>query len=480
MVGSRLSKYANPLHIRALLVRRLQNPTKLCLLYSLVLLLSACGMPIKPDLNRLYSQSLSVKQPPIVLIHGVMGGRLYNNRTRNEAWPGSLIKIISSDYQNLAMQIDPNTLRPIPDELVAFDVTRDVLGVDYYGEIITTLTESGRYRLTQLGQPQKKENRNLYIFYYDWRQDNVVSAGKLKDFIEQIRTDYAEPTLKVDIVAHSMGGLLTRYFLRYGDIDVLDSNDFPVNLQGTNMVRRSILLGTPNLGSITSLHAFIKGVSVGMKTISPETLATFPSLYQLFPHALNEWIVTIDGNPLQRDLFDINIWRRFQWSIFDPKSRQRILNNYRSIEQGQKQLILIERYFAKHLERARRFVWSLTVPLPNDSYKLIIFGGNCHLTPARLLVEEVNGESKVRLYPKSILNPLPSINYDQLMLEPGDGTVTKASLLARETLDPSVPRHKFSHIPIDYSLFLCERHERLPGNYSFQDNLLHALLNLDQ
>jgi hypothetical protein len=188
----------------------------------------------------------------------------------------------------------------------------------------------------------------------------------------------------------------------------------------------------------------------------------------------------MDGHPLQRDLFDIDIWRRFQWSIFNPDIRQRILKNNPTVQLGEEQLTLLEKYFAKHLERARRFVWSLTVPLPSDDYELIIFGGNCHLTPARLLVEEFDGESKVHLFPKSIINPLPSINYEQLMLEPGDGTVTKASLLAREALDPSVPRHKFSHFPIDYSLFLCERHDRLPGNHSFQDNLLHALLNLDQ
>ena len=66
------------------------------------------------------------------------------------------------------------------------------------------------------------------------------------------------------------------------------------------------------------------------------------------------------------------------------------------------------------------------------------------------------------------------------MLEPGDGTVTKASLLARESLDPTVPRHEYSHFPLDYAFFLCERHDRLTGNPSFQDNLLHALLSVDR
>ncbi len=125
-------------------------------------------------------------------------------------------------------------------------------------------------------------------------------------------------------------------------------------------------------------------------------------------------------------------------------------------------------------------MWSLTVPLPEDSYKLIVFGGDCLLTPARLLVEEVNGISEIRLWPRELSNPLPGVDYGMLMLEPGDGIVTKASLLARESLDPSVTRHRYIDFPLDYPLFLCEKHDALTGNETFQDNLLHALLSLDQ
>ena len=62
------------------------------------------------------------------------------------------------------------------------------------------------------------------------------------------------------------------------------------------------------------------------------------------------------------------------------------------------------------------------------------------------------------------------------MLEPGDGSVTKPSLLARETLDPSAPQNEDSVIPIAYWFFLCEHHTKLTGNINFQDNLLNVLL----
>ena len=65
------------------------------------------------------------------------------------------------------------------------------------------------------------------------------------------------------------------------------------------------------------------------------------------------------------------------------------------------------------------------------------------------------------------------------MLEPGDGRVTKPSLLARQTLDPTIRRHRYSYFPLDYSVMFCDDHERLTGNINFQDNLLNILLSRD-
>ena len=59
------------------------------------------------------------------------------------------------------------------------------------------------------------------------------------------------------------------------------------------------------------------------------------------------------------------------------------------------------------------------------------------------------------------------------MLEPGDGSVTKASLMARDNLDPRGVRTDF---PIAWATFICERHENLTGSPTFQDNLLNVLL----
>ena len=107
----------------------------------------------------------------------------------------------------------------------------------------------------------------------------------------------------------------------------------------------------------------------------------------------------------------------------------------------------------------------------------IVLGRDCVPTPARILIEDIGEESHVRLWPDEIKQPNSAIDYQSTMLEPGDGAVTKASLLARTELDPSIPRHRYSDFPLDYSMMFCGDHSELPGNITFQDNLLHILLS---
>ncbi|MBI2379471.1 MAG: alpha/beta fold hydrolase [Gammaproteobacteria bacterium] len=449
--------------------------------FLLAVLLAGCTGAPRPDLKQLYAMTdaSAGRQPPVVLIHGVFGARLVDPKTDEEAWPGGLNRLLFHDYRDLALAIDPATLKPRPSPLTVAGITDTVAGRDYYGEILRTLESAAHYRPAHPGEAASGNERRYYVFTYDWRQDNVESARRLDALIEQIRHDYGDPALKVDLIAHSMGGLIARYYLRYGTEDVLDGDDFPINGRGAQRVRKIILLGTPSLGSVSALQHAITGFPVGLGRMPPEVLATFPSAFQLLPHPLNDWLLTGDGQPLDRDLFDVEVWRRFEWSIFAPEARERVIAGYADRAQGQQALVTLERNFQRNLERARRFVWSLTVRETKALVPLIVFGGDCTPTPARVVVEEEHGDSVLRLFPNEVRHPKTSVDYTRLMLEPGDGSVTKASLLARTHLDPSRPRHAYSYFPLDYTVLLCEAHDQLTGNINFQDNLLHALLSMD-
>jgi pimeloyl-ACP methyl ester carboxylesterase len=464
-------------------------PNRLCIPVLLCWLLSGCALNPVPDLQRLYETgpltrdtrvAAGVVETPVILVHGVFGARLRERDTGKEVWPGGITSLLFNSYDDIALPIDADTLQPAPSNLEAYAITDSAAGRDFYGAIIRTLETSGGYSKGVPGEAVTDGRRRYYILVYDWRQDNVETARRLDELINRIRSDYADPELKVDIVAHSMGGLATRYYLRYGTTDVLNSNDFPMSDQSVTRVRKVILLGTPNLGSVSGLDEFLQGFRIGLRRIPTETFATMPSAYQLFPHPIRSALLNTRGEVLDRDLFDVKIWRAFQWSIFDPQVRERIIKRFPNPQEGEAYLAMLERYFEKYLERARRFVWSLTVPVEYSKVRHVVFGGDCELTPARLLVEEVNGESMVRLHPSEVTLRMPGVDYEKLMLEPGDGRVTKPSLFAREALDPTVPRHRYSFFPMDHSILLCESHDSLTGNISFQNNLLNILLTRDQ
>jgi pimeloyl-ACP methyl ester carboxylesterase len=446
-----------------------------CLSLAALALAACAANTPRPDLARLYRVGTQFTDTtPVVVIPGVFGSKLRDRTTGMEVWPGTARMILFGDYRDLALDFDPATLAVRPDNLEAFDIADAALGQDFYRKLIETLRDYGGYARGSLGVAPQPGERRYYIYAYDWRQDNVESARGLDRMIEAIRLDYGDPQLRVDIVAHSMGGLIARYYQRYGTEDVLDGREAQITLYGSTRVRKLILLGTPNMGSASSLHAFLVGEKIGFGRIPQETLATLPSGYQLFPHPLVTWLIGADGQPQQDDLFDGAIWRRYRWSIFDPAVETRI----RAVHSAGADAYLdsLQRFFDYRLERARRFLWALTTPEPPSAIRYVLFGGDCDLTPARLALEQVDGAPVARLHPGDIGTPAPGVEYPELMLEPGDGSVTKPSLLARETIDPSAPQNEDAVIPIAYWFFLCEHHSKLTGNVNFQDNLLNVLL----
>jgi pimeloyl-ACP methyl ester carboxylesterase len=457
------------------MIVRARAATAAILLFAMAL--AGCATHPAPDLARLYQAHAADRhQVPVIIIPGLMGSRLAHRETGVEAWPGTTRQLLTSGYLELALRIDPETLEPKDDGLVASGLFDGAVGLDFYGKIVKALQESGGYRQARPGTPAVRGEAQLYTLTYDWRQDIATTVRKLDELIEQIRRDYDDPMLRVDIIGHSMGGLIVRYYERYGTDDVLDGDSFLVTGAGVQKLRRLVLIGTPNQGSVSTIHSFLNGHRVALSRLPPEGVATMPAMYQLFPHSLSTWITTTRGEPLKLDLFNAELWRRFGWSVFNRQVQRRMADRP-GVFPAQD---VFERYFEKRLERAQRFAWSLSVPTGEvELIEPLQFGGDCIPTLARLVIEEVGGDSVARLLPEQILKPVPGIDYDKLMFEPGDGSVTKSSLLGRQALDPSIPRHENANTEFDKAFFVCEEHGTLTGNVHFLDNLLHYLLSAD-
>ncbi len=65
----------------------------------------------QPDFAALYADAAGVERPPVVVVHGVLGARLRSSEDEREVWPGGLWRLMTHDYADLALPIDPVTLR---------------------------------------------------------------------------------------------------------------------------------------------------------------------------------------------------------------------------------------------------------------------------------------------------------------------------------------------------------------------------------
>jgi pimeloyl-ACP methyl ester carboxylesterase len=451
-------------------------------LAAVLLLVPLPARAERPDLERLYADQVEdPDQPPVILIHGLMGSTLVDAKTGKQFWPGSIGSLAFGNYAKLGLAQDAAL---VPGELVT-----GLAGVvDYYGELLRVLEQVGKFKRGVPGTAVPADDRRrYYVFVYDWRRDNVEAARGLHDLIEMVRADYGDPHLRVDLIAHSNGGLVANYYLRYGARDVLDA-DHPVpTWEGTTHVRRVLMLGTPNLGSATSLYRLQHGVRVGLRSVPVEVLATFATPFEALPHPDAPVVVDPAGTPVALDIYDPATWRERHWSVYSPEVEQRVRESAGEPGPGERAVRELHDTFDRHLVRAGRFQRAQAVPLPADHAIVVaLFGGDCSLTLARaVLVHEPAGD-RLAFAPREVLPPGSKLELtdgarkalDRLLFEPGDGLVTRASQVARDRpLAPHAPGQRAAPLlPLAQSFFLCEDHGQLTANTYFQNNLLNFLL----
>ncbi|MDP3784696.1 MAG: hypothetical protein Q8R12_01305 [bacterium] len=107
-----------------------------------------------------------------------------------------------------------------------------------YDDLIATLKANGY-----------TEGKDLFTMPYDWRQSNVLTAVQLENKIDEVEAICQ--CAKVDLVAHSMGGLAARQYIQSDRYE--------------NDVDQLIFLGTPHLGATFSYLTW-EGGETGTKT----------------------------------------------------------------------------------------------------------------------------------------------------------------------------------------------------------------------
>jgi pimeloyl-ACP methyl ester carboxylesterase len=214
----------------------------------------------------------------VVLLPGITGSVLTRDGEDLWAISGSslagFLKSRGKALQALALPEDYDPARPPDDGISASRVFRNFHGVfglgkiDGYSALDALIRE--QFEIVP-GTDDENEPANYFEFAYDWRLSNRLNAGRLKAFIDpRLHTwrKHTSPDAKVILLAHSMGGLVSRYY-----IECLD---------GWHDCRALVTFGTPYRGSLSALDFLANGYKQLFIDLT-NALRSFPSVYELLP-----------------------------------------------------------------------------------------------------------------------------------------------------------------------------------------------------
>ena len=444
-----------------------------------------------PDLGSIYDQAAKHHHEfrnPAIVIPGILGTRLtdpVSGRTVWGAFGGGAANPQKPDGALLAAlpMREGATFDELRDDVVP-DGVLDKLQVRMAGlpfqlkayfQILVTLGVGG-YRDQSLGDSGAinygSEHFTCFQFDYDWRRDNVENAHRLHRFmlekrayvIEERRRRYgqADSEVKFDVIAHSMGGLITRYLLRYGTANLPEDGSSPeLTWAGSQLVERAILVGTPNAGAMEALVQLVEGRKFGPLTPKYESalLGTYPSIYQLLPRVRHGGATTAGAHGEKLDFMDPKVWEKQGWGLASPNQDRVLQLLLPNIADPAKRRRIALDHQRKSLARARQFHAAIDRPAsPPPGTDLYLVAGDAVDTLQTVAADPSSGKLEV------------------LTHGPGDGTVLRSSALMDERVGrPWTPNLQS---PIDWThvTFMFSDHLGMTRDPSFSDNVLYLLL----
>jgi pimeloyl-ACP methyl ester carboxylesterase len=211
----------------------------------------------------------SEDRPNVVVIHGIMGGELTaftRSGTGEQIWV-HLPRLVAGRLRSLKLAEDG-----LGDADLNVDVRPTGIMKRFYGELLLALSLAA----------------NVRAFWFDWRKDLAVAADALAAQI----TGWFGNDAPVHLVAHSMGGLVARTFIKN------HPRRWATMWDGENGRRggRLVMLGTPNHGSFAVLQV-ITGLEATVRKLAlldfrhstrelQDILSSFVGLYQMLPSPL--------------------------------------------------------------------------------------------------------------------------------------------------------------------------------------------------
>lgn len=233
---------------------------------------------------------------PIIIVPGIIGSYLNENVSElPEVWPNITEMLLSGDdsYLNKLSMLGngwPNTPLMIPT-----DIIRNISTNNIFQGLISELESQGY-----------KQNIDLFVFPYDWRwfidwtagNDSFPNILSLKEKIDEVKNQTGAS--KVDIIAHSMGGLIVKKYVY----------DF-----GNDSINKFIDIATPHLGAPKAFKILMYGDDLGFNVsgifgLNPSTInhisQNMPSIYQLLPSEEYFYLNNSDYRSYIADIHDFD------------------------------------------------------------------------------------------------------------------------------------------------------------------------------
>ena len=436
-----------------------------------------------PNLEQIFASARArTGKRPVIVIPGILGTELVNSKTGEKVWPSAFRT--SQEGLPISPDLVSNRDDLVPGKIIeTVKLARVLPEVYVYKDLLEALRRYAGYRDGDWENPAADGYQDtFYVFAYDWRQDNVSNARELFRRLDRLKSKLQRPDLKFNIVAHSMGGLIARYAAMYGDLD-LPGDESPITptWAGAAHISKIVMIGVPNEGSADAFATLIEGYSITeglrrrvplLNKLTAEDVVKTPSVFQLMPHRDAVRFLDENLNPLQLDLYDPEVWKRYGWSVIysSPDFRRHFADT--SGTDGRSEDML-DAYLAAQLRRARRFQEALDSKTTTYApVTLLAIGGDCEETfNAPVVIRDEKRSRWITLtrprdYRTSSGVKISKQKATDAMYAPGDGRVTRTSLLGENI---------FKEL-LRYAVFGCDLHGQLPRNKSLQDNALTSIV----
>ena len=262
----------------------------------------------------------------IVLVPGITGTALRDRASGRTAWGDgpSLLRPRDSGH-DLALPVRPShgPLRLEPFAIIE-RIRLGIVRMNIYRPIIRAFEKAG-YRRGRLSRPAA--DQSFFTFAYDWRVGNSQAVRQLYDQLDALRQLRGEERLPLALICQSNGAHICRYLAKFGKATLEQVEAGRSTPPDIFNIQNIVLIGTANGGSVRVLSSIDRGrryVPIVGRYMRPETLFTFPTLYQDLPAYRDDLFIDADGNSLDLDLYEPATWRDYNISIFSPEAARRL------------------------------------------------------------------------------------------------------------------------------------------------------------